>query len=252
MRRGAFAAPGIRLRNAVALDHQGDTDGCLRVLRDIDAELARFVRTGADARLRPSSRAAYGYARPGGPRSASPTERRRGRAAGQRRRQRPRPRPAPARRGVPGHRRRPAGRGAGPARRGPVSAETSARPSRPGCAASPRPGRRPRRRAPRRPARVPAGRPAQRPAAGRLRGRHRRPDRRTRRLRREAARYEGEALTDPLTGLPNRRQLERYVAAMVARGERAAIGVCDLDGFKAVNTRTGTTPATWCCSGSPG
>ena len=58
-------------------------------------------------------------------------------------------------------------------------------------------------------------------------------------MRREAGRYEGEALTDPLTGLPNRRRLERYIAAMVARGERAVIGVCDLDGFKAVNTRHG-------------
>ncbi|HEX8345498.1 MAG TPA: GGDEF domain-containing protein, partial [Actinoplanes sp.] len=58
----AFAAPGIRLRNAVALDHQGDSDGCLRVLRDIDAELTRFVATGADKRLRPGSRAVYGYA----------------------------------------------------------------------------------------------------------------------------------------------------------------------------------------------
>src|SRR4051812_2497059 len=38
-----FAAPGIRLRNAVSLDHQGDTDGCLRVLRDIDAELGRYL-----------------------------------------------------------------------------------------------------------------------------------------------------------------------------------------------------------------
>ena len=58
-------------------------------------------------------------------------------------------------------------------------------------------------------------------------------------MRREAARFEGEALTDPLTGLPNRRRLERYVAALVARGERVVIGVCDLDGFKAVNTRHG-------------
>ncbi|MEV0720568.1 GGDEF domain-containing protein, partial [Asanoa sp. NPDC050611] len=58
-------------------------------------------------------------------------------------------------------------------------------------------------------------------------------------LRRTAAQLAGEALTDPLTGLPNRRQLERYVAAMVARGERAVIGVCDLDGFKAVNTEHG-------------
>lgn len=47
------------------------------------------------------------------------------------------------------------------------------------------------------------------------------------------------ALTDPLTGLPNRRQLERYVAGMLARGERAAIGVCDLIGFSAVNARHG-------------
>ncbi|TBL27927.1 GGDEF domain-containing protein, partial [Verrucosispora sp. SN26_14.1] len=58
-------------------------------------------------------------------------------------------------------------------------------------------------------------------------------------MRREAARFEGEALTDPLTGLPNRRRLERYIAAVVARGERVVIGVCDLDGFKAVNTRHG-------------
>ena len=58
-------------------------------------------------------------------------------------------------------------------------------------------------------------------------------------MRREAARYEGEALTDPLTGLPNRRRLERYIAAVVTRGERVVIGVCDLDGFKAVNTRHG-------------
>ena len=58
-------------------------------------------------------------------------------------------------------------------------------------------------------------------------------------MRREAARFEGEALTDPLTGLPNRRRLERYIAAVVTRGERVVIGVCDLDGFKAVNTRHG-------------
>ncbi|EWM67825.1 LOW QUALITY PROTEIN: GGDEF protein, partial [Micromonospora sp. M42] len=58
-------------------------------------------------------------------------------------------------------------------------------------------------------------------------------------MRREAARYEGEALTDPLTGLPNRRRLERYLGAVVSRGERVVIGVCDLDGFKAVNTRHG-------------
>src|SRR3712207_7645261 len=37
-----LAAPGIRLRSAVALDHHGDTDGCLRVLRDLGAELGRY------------------------------------------------------------------------------------------------------------------------------------------------------------------------------------------------------------------
>ena len=47
------------------------------------------------------------------------------------------------------------------------------------------------------------------------------------------------AFTDPLTGLPNRRHLERYVAALVERGEHAVVGVCDLDGFKAVNTEHG-------------
>ena len=37
----------------------------------------------------------------------------------------------------------------------------------------------------------------------------------------------------------NRRQLDRFVAAMAGRGEQAVVGVCDLDGFKAVNTRHG-------------
>jgi diguanylate cyclase (GGDEF)-like protein len=55
-------------------------------------------------------------------------------------------------------------------------------------------------------------------------------------LRRRADRYAGEASTDPLTGLPNRRALEHYVNDLVARGECAVLGVCDLDGFKAVNT----------------
>ncbi|HEX8344231.1 MAG TPA: GGDEF domain-containing protein, partial [Actinoplanes sp.] len=55
----------------------------------------------------------------------------------------------------------------------------------------------------------------------------------------DAGRYRGETLTDPLTGLPNRRQLEHYVAGMLARGERAAIGVCDVVGFTAVNARHG-------------
>jgi diguanylate cyclase (GGDEF)-like protein len=56
---------------------------------------------------------------------------------------------------------------------------------------------------------------------------------------RDPGRYGDESLADPLTGLPNRRQLERHVTAMLARGERAAIGVCDLIGFTAVNARHG-------------
>jgi len=58
-------------------------------------------------------------------------------------------------------------------------------------------------------------------------------------LRRTVERYADEALTDALTGLPNRRHLEQYVAGMVQRGEEAVVGVCDMDGFKAVNTRHG-------------
>jgi diguanylate cyclase (GGDEF)-like protein len=55
-------------------------------------------------------------------------------------------------------------------------------------------------------------------------------------LRRSVDHFRGEAQTDPLTGLPNRRYLEQYVADLVAAGRPAVLGVCDLDGFKAVNT----------------
>ena len=55
-------------------------------------------------------------------------------------------------------------------------------------------------------------------------------------LRRNVTRYADEAQTDPLTGLPNRRHLERYVTAMTARGGSGVLGVADLDGFKEVNT----------------
>jgi diguanylate cyclase (GGDEF)-like protein len=58
-------------------------------------------------------------------------------------------------------------------------------------------------------------------------------------MQRTVARYAGEALTDPLTGLPNRRYLEQYVGSLIASGESAIVGVCDLDGFKAVNTGHG-------------
>ena len=182
--RGDFAAPGIRLRNAVALDHNGDSDGCLRVLRDMAADLDRFLaqrqapRTAAPeqpGRVRLRGRPAGGARRPAGRRPRTP----------------PRPgcsataatAPAPATcassAGLPGHRRGPADRGRWPGwtpSRSPP--RRSARPNRPGCAASRYARRRrPRGGAPGRPARVPARRPAQRPAPRRLRRRHRRPHR---------------------------------------------------------------------------
>ena len=55
-------------------------------------------------------------------------------------------------------------------------------------------------------------------------------------MQRTVSRFRGEALTDPLTGLPNRRHLEEYVNSLVGAGHSAVIGVCDLDGFKSVNT----------------
>jgi len=52
-----------------------------------------------------------------------------------------------------------------------------------------------------------------------------------------------EALTDPLTGLANYRQLKSVVGQEVARARRAdgklALVFCDLDGFKAVNDSHG-------------
>ncbi|HWG26215.1 GGDEF domain-containing protein [Actinospica sp.] len=55
-------------------------------------------------------------------------------------------------------------------------------------------------------------------------------------LRRNVSRYADEAQTDPLTGLPNRRHLESYVAELIGRGVHGVLGVADLDGFKQVNT----------------
>ncbi|TCB95708.1 GGDEF domain-containing protein [Micromonospora zingiberis] len=238
-----FAAPGIRLRNAVALDHTGDGDGCLRVLRDIATDLDRFIAAGNADRLRPSSLAAYGYA--GARRAALGDVVDTGGGA------------------EPG---RLLGHGADSARARDmrqlgqvclaiaagrpieavtrletvqVSAETlgAAEPARLRSIALGRAGDHAgAHRADRLAFRLAAQR------HDRLRdvyidGIAARIDHEE--MRREAARFEGEALTDPLTGLPNRRRLERYIASVVSRGERVVIGVCDLDGFKAVNTRHG-------------
>ncbi|MEU1246984.1 diguanylate cyclase domain-containing protein [Micromonospora arida] len=237
-----FAAPGIRLRNAVALDHNGDSDGCLRVLRDVAADLTRFVRAGRAGQLRPSSLAAYGYAAArqaalgdqvategpeparlithGGDSARARDLRQLGQvclavADG-------RPIEAVARLDTV-----------------QVSNETlgAAEPARLRSIALTRAGD---HLAAHRADRLAFRLAAQR--NDRLRdvyidGIAARIDHEE--MRREAARFEGEALTDPLTGLPNRRRLERYITAVVTRGDRVVIGVCDLDGFKAVNTRHG-------------
>jgi diguanylate cyclase (GGDEF)-like protein len=235
-----FAAPGIRLRNAVALDHQGDTDGCLRVLRDIDAELARYVAIGADTRLRPSSRAVYGYALA---RRAALGERTEADASawltggGDSVRTRDlrhlgsvclaiaagRPTEALAQLDAV-----------------PVSPEIlgAAEPARLRSIGHTAAGDHAAAHAADRYAFRLAAQRMDRLRDGYLDGVAARLDAQENQQR-DADRYGDESLVDPLTGLPNRRQLERYVGAMLARGERAAIGICDLIGFTAVNARHG-------------
>jgi diguanylate cyclase (GGDEF)-like protein len=234
-----FAAPGIRLRSAVALDHHGDTDGCLRVLRDIDAELTRYVATGADERLRPSSRAVYGYALA---RRAALGERSDTDAAGL------------LADGGDSVRSRDlrhlgavclaiaAGRPADALARldaVPVSVEIlgAAEPARLRSVCHAAAGDHAAAHAADRYAFRLAAQRMDRLGAGYLDGVAARLD--AQETQRDPGRYGDESLTDPLTGLPNRRQLERYVAALVGRGDRAAIGVCDLIGFTAVNQRHG-------------
>ncbi|WP_433344459.1 GGDEF domain-containing protein [Micromonospora sp. CA-111912] len=238
-----FAAPGIRLRNAVALDHNGDSDGCLRVLRDVASDLSRFLRGERAGQLRPSSLVAYGYAAARRAALGDLVET-----------------------GTDADPTRLLAHGGDSARArdmrqlgqvclaiatgNPIEAVTrldTARVSHEtlGAAESARLRSIAYGRAGDHPAAHRADRHAFRLAAQRsdrlrdvyIDGIAARIDHEE--MRREAARYEGEALTDPLTGLPNRRRLERYIAAVVARGERVVIGVCDLDNFKAVNTRHG-------------
>lgn len=238
-----FAAPGIRLRNAVTLDHHGDSDGCLRVLRDIGGDLERFVRAGGLGRLRPSSLAAYGYAAArravlGGPadQPAATDAARLLANGGDSARARDMRTLGEACLAIAADR---------PAvamvrlKRARISAQTL------GAAEHPRLCSLALARAGDHAAAHQADRYAFRLAAqrnDRLRdvyvdGIAARID--DEELRREAARHEVEALTDPLTGLPNRRRLERYVATLVKRGERAALGICDLDGFQQVNAEHG-------------
>lgn len=236
-----FAAPGIRLRNAVALDHNGDTDGCLRVLRDITADAERFLDGDGGAKLRPSGRAAYGYAIARRAALGEPPESTRQAArllsdGGDGARARDlrmlgevclamaagRPIEALTRLETVAV----SAETLGPAEHARLRSLTYTRAGDHAAA----------HRADRHAFRLAAQR------SDRLRdvyveGIAARLDHED--MRRAVSRYEDEALTDPLTGLANRRHLERYVAAMVARGERATVGVCDLDGFKAVNTAHG-------------
>jgi diguanylate cyclase (GGDEF)-like protein len=233
-----FAAPGIRLRNAVSLDHQGDTDGCLRVLRDIDAELSRYVAIGAD-QMRPGSRAAYGYAL--ARRAALGEETEADAAAwltggGDSIRTRDlhhlgnvcltiaAGKPAPALAMLDAV---------------PVSPEVlgAAEPARLRSICHAAAGDHEAAHTADRYAFRLACQRMDRLRDGYLDGVAARLD--AQETQRDAGRYGDESMTDPLTGMPNRRQLERYVGAMLERGERAAIGVCDLIGFTAVNVRHG-------------
>ncbi|MGH8881934.1 MAG: GGDEF domain-containing protein, partial [Stackebrandtia sp.] len=44
------------------------------------------------------------------------------------------------------------------------------------------------------------------------------------------------ALTDPLTGLPNRRRLQEFVDELTEQEQPGVIGVLDLDGFRRINS----------------
>jgi diguanylate cyclase len=63
------------------------------------------------------------------------------------------------------------------------------------------------------------------------------------RLQRENLEYQGHALTDPLTGVPNRRALLRELQRALSDSERSGavvhVAFIDLDGFKAINDRHG-------------
>jgi diguanylate cyclase (GGDEF)-like protein len=58
-------------------------------------------------------------------------------------------------------------------------------------------------------------------------------------LRRTVAGYADNTLTDPLTGLPNRRRLQQYIDELAERAQSGVLGVLDLDGFRRINTQHG-------------
>jgi diguanylate cyclase (GGDEF)-like protein len=58
-------------------------------------------------------------------------------------------------------------------------------------------------------------------------------------LRKLASQHADAAMSDPLTGLPNRRHLEAFIAGLTQRRTPAVIGLLDLDHFKAINDTHG-------------
>lgn len=233
-----FAQPGIRLRLALDMDHHGDTDGCLRVLRDLTAELDRYQT----AQLRPGHLVAYGYAQarqaaldpppnpPAGPAWRDPRPMLGAGSESQRARDMK----------ILGHVCLMVAAGKATDALTRLDAVTVA-PDTLGPAEQARLRSLAFSAGGDHAAAHLADRYAFRLAAQRtdrlrdvfLEGIAARLDHED--IRRSAAQHDGDALTDPLTGLASREYLERYLAAMAGRGERAMIGVVDVDGLAAVN-----------------
>jgi diguanylate cyclase (GGDEF)-like protein len=230
-----FARPGIRLRMALSMDHHGDTDGCLRVLRDLAGELGGY---GAD-RLRPADLVSYGYAMARHAALDAPPI---GNA-----------RPL-LHAGAEGQRSRDmkllgdvclmiaAGKATDALSRLDAVAVAQdtlgpAEPARLRSLAFSAAGDHP--------AAHQADRYAFRLAAQRtdrlrevfLEGLSARLDHED--VRRSVAQHNRDQLTDPMTGLANRTYLDRYLAAMVGRGDRAIVGTVDVVGLATVNERHG-------------
>ena len=233
-----YVTPGIRVRLAVWHDHTGDTDACVRVLRDVSNELTWHIREtpGGLERMRPGSRGAYGYAVA---RLAALGEQVDGSArrllelAGQSLRSRDLRLLGEVCLAIAEN---DAATALG------LLDQANVAPSTMGAAEPLRL---------RALAHLAAGRPLEAYRADRRA--HRAASAQSEVLRnlfvdgvaarmdhenmqRTVERYAGEALTDPLTGLPNRRYLEQHVGELVGDGRSVTIGVCDLDGFKLVNT----------------
>ena len=233
-----YVTPTIRVRLAVSYDHTGDTDACVRVLRDVVAELPWHVSEtpGGLERMRPMSRGAYGYAMArlaalGEP--VDPQARRLMELAGQSLRSRDLRLMGEVCLAIAGGQ---------PATALGLLDQANIAPSTAG------PAEPLRLRAL---ALLAAGQPTEAYRADRrayraatvqtealrnlfVDGVAARMDHEN--MQRTVERYAGEALHDPLTGLPNRRYLEQHVAELIGDGRSVTIGICDLDGFKLVNT----------------